>query len=755
MALMDQGPDLEPAHQVVANRPATLEEVMGPVLELDLATDADPIVMSDPEAQLEDYYLPIFDYPLPMELFCAPATIQVAEADAAEAPVVFDARTFLANADCVDESIEQMVPVEETIFVQDEPCPDEAVVVELASVESVQVDAGPIQQDSPVDTALMVETPAAVPAQVVEEPAVVVDSSELTESTIDAEQPATFSELILVETPIAPEEPAMIDEPVDVEVPVVAEIPVPMELPVPVEAPVQEQVAEAPEMEAAEPVQLALGDQPVGSSTAAPAAAPESDELIKSVDVHTKNAKLITVSKNTSAVIDLHSPADRAEVADPNIADIVVATPTRVIVTGKNYGLTQLMLTVGDRQQVFNVSVELDLAVLESAIRTISPTANVHARSVNGQIVLVGTVPDATTSERVGQLASLFQGGQVINQLSVAGVQQTMLRVVVAEVNKDAVRQLGFNWAIGASDFSRDFFFANNVAQLNPTTFGSSGLPDVRTGQLLYGVTPVANGVNTNITFGFPRAEFQVFMNALRQNSLARVLAEPNLVAISGQTATFLAGGEVPIPVTQGGATAGSITIEYKEFGVRLGFTPTVFGGQIIRLHIMSEVSEAIPGGAIAGGLPVFSFTTRRVESTIECGNGQTFAIAGLLNERVQSVAEKIPGLGDLPVLGALFSSVDYRKNNTELVVLVTPQLVEPLDPQQVPPPPGALMGHPNDFELFGLGQLEGTPRQMPELNGVPREVAPVNTPPSRKEKEESMQVSLQGPWGFAEVGEN
>ena len=507
------------------------------------------------------------------------------------------------------------------------------------------------------------------------------------------------------------------------------------------------------------PVVLASSMQPQPAAGQPAAESTDGNDLIASIDVQSARARPITVAKNSSAVVDMRAKFDRAEIADPNVADIFVVSPTRVIVSGRNFGNTQMILWFGERQRVFNIVVEHDFSVLTDAIAKVSPMARVTPRSINGTIVLSGTVPDALSAERIGELAALYQGGEIRNQLSVAGVQQTMLRVVVAEVNKDAVRQLGFNWAIGASDWSRDFFFANNVAQLNPTVYSSNGLADILApnpaGQLTYSVAAVGNGVNTNVTFGFPKAEFQVFMNALRQNSLSRVLAEPNLVCISGQTASFLAGGEVPIPVTQGGAVAGSITIEYKEFGVRLAFTPTVLSGQIVRLHIMSEVSDALPGMAVTGGLPVFSFVTRRVESTIECGNGQSFAIAGLLSERVQAVAEKIPGLGDLPVLGSLFTSVDYQRNNTELVVLVTPQLVEPLDPQQVPPPPGAEMGHPDDYELFALGQLEGKPRPAPEIMGVPRETAPVNTPPETMGVWPTTQMTFRGPWGLADYEEN
>ncbi len=419
-------------------------------------------------------------------------------------------------------------------------------------------------------------------------------------------------------------------------------------------------------------------------------------------------SELIRVNVDASVVVDLNCDVDGVNIVDPNVADVIVPAKNRVIVVGKSMGTTQLVLTVGAEHRVFHVYVEPNLFVLSNLIRSLAPRSDVRVTSLNGRLVLQGTVSDATTARQMEELAAAYQPTPVINHLSVSGTQQTMLRVVVAEVNKEALRNLGFNWAIGASDWSRDFFFANNVGQLNPTTFSSSGLANVLAGQQLYSVAPVGNGTQTNITFGFPKAELQIFMNALRQNGLARTLAEPNLVAISGQTATFLAGGEVPIPVSQGGAVAGAITIEYKEFGVRLAFTPTVGADQIIRLHVMTEVSDAVPGSRQIDTIPVFTFRTRRVESTIECPNGKTFAIAGLLNETVNAIATKIPGLGDVPILGQLFSSVDYQRSNTELVVLVTPHLVEALEPNQVGPVPGQLMEHPDDFELFGMGLLEG-----------------------------------------------
>lgn len=503
---------------------------------------------------------------------------------------------------------------------------------------------------------------------------------------------------------------------------------------------------------AQQPMQPATGnDGATGFSVVA-----NGSGMIQSVSIDNPgSSRRIRVNRNATAVIQLNQPIDAVSIADNTIADVVLTSPTQVIVAGRAFGTTQILLQKGQEQTAVNVDVELDLSILKAFVQRVAPTAQVDAQSVNGTIFLNGMVPDTEAAAQIVDMASLVQGGEVRSNLTIAGVQQTMLRVVVAEINKSAIRRLGVNWAVGGNGWSRDFFFANNLGQLNPTTFGTGGLPDVRMGQNTTFLLPNQNGAGTNITFGFPQAEFQLFVNALRENSLARVLAEPNLVAISGQTASFLAGGEVPIPVTQGGSTAGAVTIEYREFGVRLAFTPTVLGGQIVRLHIMTEVSDAVPTGGVAGAFPLFTFSTRRVESTIECGNGQTFAIAGLLRDDVRGLASKIPGLGDIPILGTLFSSTDYERELTELVILVTPQLVEPLDPHQVPPPPGSLLTEPTDAELFFEQKLEGDPLARPGFaGGVPRETFPVKTLPRNNAATSNANMNLQGPWGMAEFGE-
>lgn len=461
--------------------------------------------------------------------------------------------------------------------------------------------------------------------------------------------------------------------------------------------------------------------------------------------------KLLRLQVDESLVLKSRVKLDRVEVPDPGIVDVSVSSPQEVTIIGKTVGSTQIMITGGGQIQNCQVMVGPNYKPLQNLIRAVSPQSSVRVDGLKGTIVLSGRAPDAETAKKIEEMAKVFQGGEVLNHIYVSGVQQTMLRVTVAEVNKDALRSLGINWAVGGSKLSRDFFLANNIGQLNPTNFGSNGLTDLTTGQLLYSVNPVGTGPLTNITFGFPRAELQFFMNALRENSLARTLAEPTLVAISGQTASFLAGGEVPIPVTQGGAVAGAITIEYKEFGVRLAFTPTVLGNQLMRLHVMSEVSDAVETSRVVGTLPLFTFTTRRVETTIECGNGQSFAIAGLLNDKVRAISSRIPGVGDIPVIGALFSSVEYRNDKTELVVLVTPELVEAMDPQQVLPPPGAKMRDPSDFELFGLGQLEG--KAPTESSGEPIDESTASKDQHTTNRQHSLaELPLNGPWGQEEL---
>ncbi len=421
--------------------------------------------------------------------------------------------------------------------------------------------------------------------------------------------------------------------------------------------------------------------------------------------------QLIRVPVSKSVVVDFSRPVKQVRLAEPEFAEVSAISPRQVLVTGKSFGTTQMIVWFdNDQRKVFDLAVDIELERLVASIRAAVPRARVRAYALLDAVVLTGSVPNTAAAERVMQIAEVFSG-KVINHIKVAGVQQVLLRVTVAEVNRTATRQLGFNgWLAG--DNVRDGFVINNLDGINPSNIGAPEGVSV-TGRVPFvvgqGGIPVTSA--TTLSFGFPRVQMQVFVKALRENGLLRVLAEPNLVAINGQQASFLVGGEIPIPIV----TDQRIRVQFKEFGVRLNFTPAVISEDRIRLKVTPEISEPDFSNAVTiSGFTIPAFTSRRVDTVVEMASGQTFAIGGLLNDRVRAFSRQVPGLGDLPVLGALFRSVEYQNDQTELVVLVTPELVEPLSPDQIAYVPGARHIPPNDIELYMLGQIEGRP--APEL---------------------------------------
>lgn len=455
--------------------------------------------------------------------------------------------------------------------------------------------------------------------------------------------------------------------------------------------------------------------------------------------------QLIRVPVNKSVLVDFSVPVREVRLAKPEFAEVHPISPKQILVTGKSFGTTQMIVWIdGDQQRVFDLAVDLELERLVASIRSAVPRSRVKAYALLDSVVLTGSVPDADSAERVMNIAGVFSP-QVLNQLQVAGTQQVLLRCTIAEINRSAARQLGFNgWMAG--DAFKDMFMVNNLDGINPSNIGATA------GALATADVPFAVGQDgipitgrSTLSFGFPRAQMQVFVQALRENGLLRVLAEPNLVAINGQEASFLAGGEIPIPI----ATNDKIKIEFKEFGVRLNFTPAVLSENKIRLHVMPEVSEPdFTNSVTFSGISIPGFSTRRVETVVEIGSGQTFAIGGLLSERVRAVSRRVPALGDVPILGALFSSKDYQYDETELVVLVTPELVEPLSPDQVTYIPGGNYIVPNDFELYLMGELEGrSGRETPVLQ--PRVHAGAESESSEFQGSESV-ARLHGPLGPA-----
>lgn len=465
------------------------------------------------------------------------------------------------------------------------------------------------------------------------------------------------------------------------------------------------------------------------------------------------NAERIAVPLFGSVVIETSVEVTRADVTGSRIADVQVISPTRLLISGQGYGSTNIILQGADQQQhIFSVVVELDVGRLNDAIRKVDPLCDVTASSVMGNIVLTGTVSSAENAKRIVELATLFLppavgGGQqaaaVQNHMDVAGEQQVLLRVVVAEVNRAATRELGINGFLAGQNF-RDGFLVNQLGGINPINIGAAAAADVtRNLPFLTGENGIPITTSPTLSLGFPRAQMQLFIKAMADNSLLRVLAEPNLVAISGETATFLAGGEFPIPVPQGNQT---VTIDFREFGVRLNFTPIVRGHERIRLRVAPEVSELdFTTAAQFQGFVIPGLTSRSTETTVELGNGATIAIAGLLNDQVRARASRIPGIGEVPILGALFRSVSYQRSLTELVILVTPEIVAPLDAHQRVALPTDDVGTPNDIELYAFGEID----THDEPSEARREAArqPVDDPALNLGSQPN-ELSVHGPWG-------
>lgn len=423
----------------------------------------------------------------------------------------------------------------------------------------------------------------------------------------------------------------------------------------------------------------------------------------------------------------------RVNVAQPEVADVNLISPTALLVTAKKPGSTQLILwDDNERAQVVEVVVDYDLQALNDAFKKQFPNAQIDATAANGSIILRGRVPNLDVAEQAVQLAAPYASGggaaggaqgKVMNFLEIAGGQQVMLQVRFAEVSRTASNELGFH--VAATDGT--FTFGGGLAE-RPNPITGLATRDAETS------IPTSATVFGGGRFG--NTAFEMLIAALRENSLLRVLAEPNLTAISGQEANFLAGGEIPIPVPQdSGGGSSTITIEYKQFGVGLRFVPVVLGDGRIRLKCAPEVSDLDFTNAVTlQGFRVPAITKRSLSTTVELKEGQTLALAGLLNSRITTSSSVVPLLGDIPVLGALFRSQSYNRQETELVVLVTPRLVSGLNNDQLPALPGEKWRTPTEGELFWLNDLGG------ELPATKKPVAAQK--PAR----------FQGTYGFSPV---
>jgi pilus assembly protein CpaC len=414
----------------------------------------------------------------------------------------------------------------------------------------------------------------------------------------------------------------------------------------------------------------------------------------------------ISLMTGKSVVIESPTAVKRVSLAAPAIADAIVLTPRQIYLTGKAPGLTNLILWEGDTVlATCDVEVSPDIVRLKEKLHEILPKEEqIKVSSSNDSILLSGTVSSAANLSQAIAVAGPF--GKVINLLAVGGVQQVMLEVRVSEISKSTLKRLGINFAGVSADGSKfGVSLLNGLGSIKTSPplafpFGSSDISAP-------GGLAVSQNVNAIFRFMHDGATWTGLIDALKENGLLSVLAEPTLTALSGQTASFNVGGEVPIPEASG---LGTVAVTFKKFGVGLSFTPTVLSDEKISMKVEPRVSDIDYANSItANGFLIPGFTERSVSTVVELADGQSFALAGLLSEKVTEDIAKFPFLGDIPILGALFRSSAFKKNETELVVVVTPHLVRPLDMSKQALPTDKY-SDPGDFSFYLLGQMSGKP---------------------------------------------
>ena len=415
----------------------------------------------------------------------------------------------------------------------------------------------------------------------------------------------------------------------------------------------------------------------------------------------TQASRKLSALVGKSIILKSAIPVKRISIANPEVADFVLISPREIYITGKAAGVTNMTLWQKDgKHAVYDLEVALDISRLKRRLAEILPEErDIRVMAMHDSIALSGRVSNAVNLSQVVALAKAYAPEEKIqNLIEVRGVQQVMLEIRVAEMQRSVVRRMGvnFNYATETGKFG-----INKLGGLTDLVNPS----DANIGSTGDFATFVSPAVNALLRFNAGGATWTGFVDALKRDGLAKVLAEPTLIALSGQDANFLAGGEFPVPVPQG---LGTVAIEYKSFGVGLSFTPTVLADNKINMKVAPEVSELdFSNAAQLSGFIVPGLTTRRAETVVELADGQSFAIAGLLRENTRDVMAKYPLLGEIPILGVLFRSREYQKNETELVIIATPRLVKPLDTTNQTLPTDFYI-EPNDLEFYVLGMMEG-----------------------------------------------
>ena len=418
------------------------------------------------------------------------------------------------------------------------------------------------------------------------------------------------------------------------------------------------------------------------------------------IDVSDVRVHRVFIPLSQSLTIQVNDNLGDMVIADNKIADAQPMTDRTLYIIGKGVGTTSINLFSSDKRSlgVIEVEVGVDVDDMAIAIKQVAPRSQVTIGTVNGKVRLGGRVKDGATLAKILDVAKQYGTDPVINSVEVEDSQQVNLAVRVLEVSRSSGREFGVSWAYRNGSGNQAGLIGDGVSLVDGAV-AAGGL--FATGNAPFS-TILANVIDSGVNV-------DVIIRALEDKRLARRLAEPNLTALSGETASFLAGGEVPIPVASD-SDNNDITIEFKEYGVKLLFTPIVLDNGKINLRLSPEVSEVDPTVTVkTDDIEIPSFVTRKASTVVELRDGQSFAIAGLLQSTNRSLVSQIPWLGQVPILGALFRSTSFLKNETDLVIIVTPRLVKPVGPGQELATPFDKTRPANDPELFLLGQLEVT----------------------------------------------
>ncbi|MCB1507800.1 MAG: type II and III secretion system protein family protein [Hyphomicrobiaceae bacterium] len=415
----------------------------------------------------------------------------------------------------------------------------------------------------------------------------------------------------------------------------------------------------------------------LGGLPAGPTPARADNDVIRITEAQVPMSRSVELGVSKSIVIELPRDVSDVLVSNPEVADAVVRTSRRVFIVGVEAGATNVFLFDAGQNQiaVLNINVSRDTTSVAERIRSLMPDATISVEGVGDGVVLRGRVANAAEARTALDIAARLVGGEqnVVNALEIAGTDQVFLRVTIAEIQRSVLRQLGINlgnFSTGASPITRVIGGGASASLLSVNPFA------------------VAGQALSESYLDLSWSAFHARIQAMEQEGVVRTLAEPTLSAVSGESARFLAGGEFPVPV--GRDSQGNIIIEFKPFGVGLSFTPVVLSEDRISLAVETEVSELTADGGFtlsgAGGdtLTIPGLRVRRANTTVELPSGGALVMAGLIDQRLRQTISGLPGLRELPILGALFRSRDYQASETELVIFLTPYLVRPTSPDQL-----------------------------------------------------------------------